>query len=67
MLAYIPAIRPAPPSVLRQLSYQANTPIPGPDADPNGWHTPGPFVFQGRIFDYKQVLITGSVRLPVLF
>ncbi|KAE9405185.1 hypothetical protein BT96DRAFT_803068, partial [Gymnopus androsaceus JB14] len=60
MLAYIPATQPRQASVLRQQSYRDNTSILGPDADPNGWHTPGPFVVQGRIFDSKQVVITGS-------
>ncbi|KAJ8495957.1 hypothetical protein ONZ51_g1381 [Trametes cubensis] len=36
-LTYIPLARPSPPSILRQLAYRENTPLVGPDGDPDGW------------------------------
>lgn len=38
-LNYIPLTRPSSPSRLRQLAYQQNTALLGPDSDPEGWHT----------------------------
>ncbi|KAJ7126827.1 hypothetical protein C8R44DRAFT_106057 [Mycena epipterygia] len=35
----MPFTRPSPPSRLRQLAYQQNTALLGPDSDPEGWHT----------------------------
>ena len=37
--AYLTISRPPPLSFLRQLAYQENTLLPGPDADPEGWQT----------------------------
>jgi hypothetical protein len=37
-IAYIPLTRPSAPSILRQLAYQENLPLPPPESDPDGWH-----------------------------
>ncbi|KAI0635876.1 hypothetical protein C8Q77DRAFT_1155628 [Trametes polyzona] len=49
-LTYIPLARPSPPSVLRQLAYQADHPLVGPDGDPDGWKTLGPIRITGVLF-----------------
>ncbi|KAJ7158493.1 hypothetical protein C8R46DRAFT_1109353 [Mycena filopes] len=58
MFAYVPATRPPPPSPLRQLAYQQNTPLLGPDADPAGWEQFPPFVVRGTVFSTRQVEAT---------
>ncbi|KAJ7018802.1 hypothetical protein C8F04DRAFT_1277119 [Mycena alexandri] len=54
MFAYVPATRPPPPSPLRQLAYQENTPLLGPDADPAGWEQFPSFVVRGTVFSTRQ-------------
>ncbi|KAJ7707460.1 hypothetical protein B0H17DRAFT_1032757 [Mycena rosella] len=56
MFVYVPAIRPAPPSRFRQLAYRQNGPIPGPDLDPDGWHTL-PTSVAGTVFNARRVKI----------
>ncbi|KAJ6507886.1 hypothetical protein C8R47DRAFT_60617 [Mycena vitilis] len=58
MFAYVPATRPPPPSPLRQLAYQQNTPLLGPDADPAGWEQLSPFTVRGTVFSTRQVEVT---------
>lgn len=57
MFVYIPATRPDPPSRLRQLAYQENSPILGPEADPDGWRTAPPVKVQGTVFSIRDVEI----------
>jgi len=56
--AYVPATRPPPPSLLRQLAYQQNTPLLGPDADPVGWEQFPSFTVRGIVFSARQVEAT---------
>ncbi|KAJ7745724.1 hypothetical protein B0H16DRAFT_971533 [Mycena metata] len=58
MFAYVPATRPPPPSPLRQLAYQENTPLLGPDADPAGWEQFPSFVVRGTVFSTRRVEAT---------
>jgi hypothetical protein len=44
---YVPNTRPDPPSLLRQLAYEEGSALPGPEVDPKGWKTLGPFVSRG--------------------
>lgn len=53
-LIYIPTTRPDPPSLLRQLAYQENTPLLGPEVDPEGWKSV-PFHIRGTIFNTRRV------------
>ncbi|KAJ6624071.1 hypothetical protein B0H10DRAFT_1785488 [Mycena sp. CBHHK59/15] len=55
MFAYVPATRPPPPSLLRQLAYQENSPLLGPDADPTGWEQLPPFTVRGVVFSTRPV------------
>ncbi|KAK7033382.1 hypothetical protein R3P38DRAFT_2922387 [Favolaschia claudopus] len=57
MFAYVPAIRPESPSRGRQLAYRQNGPIPGPDLDPEGWHTLRPAWVTGTVFNARRVEI----------
>ncbi|KAI0359923.1 hypothetical protein OH77DRAFT_1419286 [Trametes cingulata] len=49
-LTYVPLARPSPPTVLRQLAYQEDHPLVGPDGDPDGWKVLGPVRFDGVLF-----------------
>ncbi|KAF7357383.1 hypothetical protein MSAN_01334300 [Mycena sanguinolenta] len=55
MFIYVPALRPEPPSLLRQLAYTSNTPIPGPEIDPQGWHTCPAVVVRGSVFNNRAI------------
>ncbi|KAF8206139.1 hypothetical protein K438DRAFT_1668921 [Mycena galopus ATCC 62051] len=55
---YVPATRPPPPSRLRQLAYQQNTPLLSPSADPDGWHQFPSFTVRGTVFNARQVEAT---------
>ncbi|KAJ7170926.1 hypothetical protein C8R43DRAFT_71609 [Mycena crocata] len=57
MFVYVPAIRPEPPSRIRQLAYRQNGPIPGPDADPEGWFTIRTATINGTVFNARNVKI----------
>ncbi|KAJ7051374.1 hypothetical protein C8F01DRAFT_1175192 [Mycena amicta] len=46
----------ATPSPLRTLAYQENSPLLGPDADPEGWHTKT-FIITGKLFSSRKVVI----------
>lgn len=52
---YVPALRPAAPSLLRQLAYQQNTALLGPGSDPDGWHTLPTVVVKGRLGGKRDV------------
>ncbi|KAJ7227394.1 hypothetical protein GGX14DRAFT_103947 [Mycena pura] len=63
MFVYVPAIRPDPPSRLRQLAYRQNAPIPGPDMDPEGWYTLRPATVMGTVFGARPVKIECHLSL----
>ncbi|KAF5339259.1 hypothetical protein D9758_013331 [Tetrapyrgos nigripes] len=60
---YIPAIRPDPPSLLRQLAYQEHSPLAGPTVDPEGWLTLAPVEAHGTIFSSRSVQITCTLSI----
>lgn len=60
-LTYIALEQPEPPSLLRQLSYQENTPVLGPDVDPQGWKTLPTVVVSGTVFGDHRVDISCTV------
>lgn len=60
---YIPATRPAPPSPLRQLSYQEFSPVLGPDIDPEGWTTLPPVKIQGKLFNNRNIEVVCDLSL----
>ncbi|KAJ7065061.1 hypothetical protein C8F01DRAFT_1250059 [Mycena amicta] len=55
MFVYVPVLRSDPPSPLRQLAYQDNFPIPGPELDPGGWHNCAPVAIKGTVFNARPV------------
>ncbi|KAJ7476130.1 hypothetical protein FB451DRAFT_1245905 [Mycena latifolia] len=63
MFVYVPALRPDPPSRLRQLAYRQNGPIPGPDVDPEGWHTLPRASITGTVFNTRRVKIKCHLSL----
>lgn len=52
---------PGPPSIVRQLAYQAHSPLVGPDGDPDGWHTLAPVKIQGIVFSSRSVEVMYTV------
>ena len=54
-MAFTPIIRPDPPSLARQLSYQEKSPLIGPDGDPEGWHRITPVLLRGSIFSNRVI------------
>ena len=64
VLGYCPIIRPREASIPRQIAYLENTPIPGPDADPDGWKWLAPLSVRGSVFSTRTVDATCTVRLP---
>ncbi|KAJ7121310.1 hypothetical protein C8R43DRAFT_1033808 [Mycena crocata] len=59
---YFSMQQPSPPSPLRQLAYQENSPLLGPDADPEGWYTQ-PFSIKGTIFSSRMIDVKCSFSL----
>ncbi|KAJ7726539.1 hypothetical protein B0H16DRAFT_1592562 [Mycena metata] len=55
MFVYVPALRPGPPSMLRQLAYQENMHIPGPDIDGDGWETLPAVTVKGTVFNDRAI------------
>ncbi|KAI0833421.1 hypothetical protein BC628DRAFT_1414218 [Trametes gibbosa] len=49
-LTYIPLARPSAPTIIRQLAYQEEHPLVGPDGDPDGWKALTPVVVPGVLF-----------------
>ncbi|KAI1797174.1 hypothetical protein LXA43DRAFT_877820 [Ganoderma leucocontextum] len=66
---YVPLARPSPPTILRQLAYQQDTAIVGPDDDPEGWKTLEPMKLNGRLFKKIPVeaLCTLSITRPLTY
>ncbi|SJL08604.1 uncharacterized protein ARMOST_11971 [Armillaria ostoyae] len=54
---YVPIIRPGPPTILRQLACQENSPLPGPEVDPEGWQQLPPALLEGTVFKDQEVEI----------
>ncbi|KAG6862470.1 hypothetical protein C0995_000016 [Termitomyces sp. Mi166 len=52
---YVPSTRPRQASLLRQLSYQQNTPLVGPSIDPEGWKTLRAVSARALMFRSRQV------------
>ncbi|KAG7447131.1 uncharacterized protein BT62DRAFT_1004707 [Guyanagaster necrorhizus] len=52
---YVPMMRPGPPSILRQLAYRGNSPLPGPEVDPEGRQQLPPALLNGTIFKDREV------------
>ena len=50
---YVPEIIPPPASLLRQVAYGQAVKIPGPMADPLGWHDLSPAVIFGNLSNGK--------------
>ncbi|KAJ6507885.1 hypothetical protein C8R47DRAFT_60614 [Mycena vitilis] len=63
MFVYVPAIRPDPPSRIRQLAYRQNGPIPGPEADREGWYTLRTASVTGTVFNARRVTINCVLSL----
>lgn len=61
---YVPAIRPDPPSPLRLLAYQENSPLLGPRADPKGWYSLPSAKVYGKLFNNRIVEVTCRVCIP---
>ncbi|KAJ7782336.1 hypothetical protein DFH07DRAFT_320702 [Mycena maculata] len=59
---YFSMRQPGAPSMLRQLAYQENSPLLGPDVDPEGWHTQ-PFSAKGTIFSSRMIDIKCMLSL----
>lgn len=57
MFGYVPLTRPDAPSLLRQLAYQENSPLLGPDADPDGWQRVSSFTVKGTVFKDREVQV----------
>ncbi|KAE9405196.1 hypothetical protein BT96DRAFT_812587 [Gymnopus androsaceus JB14] len=60
---YVPAIRPDPPSPLRLLAYQENSPLLGPRADPKGWYSLPSAKVYGKLFNNRIVEVTCRLSL----
>ncbi|KAH7925634.1 hypothetical protein BV22DRAFT_1128866 [Leucogyrophana mollusca] len=63
VINFTPLIRPDPPSLLRQISYQEHSPLLGPDQDPDGWHTLPAVGTAGRIFNDRNVEVKCTLSL----
>ncbi|KZP29743.1 hypothetical protein FIBSPDRAFT_1038755 [Athelia psychrophila] len=66
---YLTASCPTPFSALRQLAYETDVPIQGPDADPSGWKTMAPVKIEGSIFSNRDahVTCTLSIAMPLIY
>ncbi|TFK40190.1 hypothetical protein BDQ12DRAFT_772139 [Crucibulum laeve] len=52
---YYPSVFADPPSSLRRLAYTENSPLIGPDGDPEGWKMLPPIKVTGSLFSVKEV------------
>ncbi|KAI0708548.1 hypothetical protein C8Q76DRAFT_799799 [Earliella scabrosa] len=69
VIGYSPVIRPDAPSMARQLAYIQNTPIPGPDVDPDGWKCLPPLNIRGSVFSTRTVdaICTLALAKPLCY
>ncbi|KAI0329806.1 hypothetical protein GY45DRAFT_840948 [Cubamyces sp. BRFM 1775] len=63
VVGYCPIIRPTAPSPARQLAYMENTPLVGPDGDPEGWKCLQSLRILGSVFSTRTVEATCSLAL----
>lgn len=49
--------------MLRQVAYQQHLPLPGPDADPQGWLTMRPTLTSGMLFKARRVDVRCTVSM----
>ncbi|KAF7376565.1 hypothetical protein MSAN_00072800 [Mycena sanguinolenta] len=65
---YFSMAQPGPPSALRQLAYQENSPLFGPESDPSGWESQSSslkgIVFSSRAIEVK---FTFSLAKPLSY
>ncbi|KAJ7795866.1 hypothetical protein B0H14DRAFT_95669 [Mycena olivaceomarginata] len=66
---YFSMHQPGPPSALRQLAYQENSPLFGPETDPDGWYTLEPISVKGTLFSARtvEVRVTLSLANPLSY
>lgn len=62
---YVPSSRPELPSMLRQLAYQQNTPLPGPHYDPQGWKSLRPVPTRGVMYKSRRVEVQCTVSRTI--
>ncbi|KAH9925011.1 uncharacterized protein BXZ73DRAFT_50171 [Epithele typhae] len=65
VVGYRPRIRPGEPSIARQIAYLENTPIPGPDEDPDGWKWLASLPVRGSVFSTRTVDATCTLALAL--
>ena len=63
---YLPLTRAEPPSPLRELSYQEESPLIGPQGDPEGWKVFPSVNVTGVLFDARQVELDCAVCMHKL-
>ncbi|KLO17422.1 hypothetical protein SCHPADRAFT_937117 [Schizopora paradoxa] len=68
-IGYTPLVKPPKPSALRLQAYKDKTPIPGPDADPEGWKSFPPVEIKGELFKAKNVtaLYSLAIATPLIY
>ncbi|KAH9850287.1 hypothetical protein C2E23DRAFT_735463 [Lenzites betulinus] len=62
-LTYIPLARPSAPTIIRQLAYQEEHPLVGPDGDPDGWKALDTVKVRGVLF--KTIPVEAKCRIHV--
>ncbi|KDQ56976.1 hypothetical protein JAAARDRAFT_35575 [Jaapia argillacea MUCL 33604] len=69
VFGYTPCLVAPPPSPIRQIAYQENTALVGPEDDPAGWTTLAPLHLQGSIFNTRplQASCTVSIAKPLCY
>ncbi len=60
---YFPETIPPAFSLLRNLAYNQGKSIPGPEADPRGWHNSPPAVIFGKLPNGQAVKLQCMVRM----
>ncbi|KAI0067293.1 hypothetical protein BV25DRAFT_1795158 [Artomyces pyxidatus] len=60
---YLPRSIADPPSLMRTIAYQQNTPLLGPKEDPPGWKVYPEVTIQGKLFDARSVSVFCTVRI----
>ncbi|KAI0649771.1 hypothetical protein C8Q79DRAFT_940660 [Trametes meyenii] len=63
VIGYCPIVRPVAPSPARQIAYLENTPLIGPDGDPDGWTCLEPLRILGSVFSTRTVEATYKLAL----
>ncbi|KAJ2993304.1 hypothetical protein NUW54_g7747 [Trametes sanguinea] len=63
VIGYCPIIRPDAPSPARQIAYIENSPLIGPDGDPDGWECLAPLRIHGSVFSARAVEAISTLAL----